>query len=241
MQKLDKRGKGILLMHDIHKTTAKALPMLLAQLKAKGYKIVHMTAKSPVTTVAEYDQAIEKEAKGLPQIGAERPVSSIVKTVGGTAPVEESSSTGGEPEGLPAPPAPEFATASEKPSSGASSPAATATPPLPAFPTTPAAPANPVPGKQSSAESLPPPVVPVASAAVSPPVTPGPVSELVTHTAAASIPASTVSPVTTVSGSGPVTTASTSAEAPAKSEAAAQPSKSISQRFKETWQLWFGE
>jgi peptidoglycan-N-acetylglucosamine deacetylase len=241
LQKLDKRGKGILLMHDIHKTTAKALPMLLAQLKAKGYNIVHMTAKSPVTTVAEYDQAIEKEAKGLPQIGAERPVSSIVKTVGGTAPVEESSSTGGEPEGLPAPPAPESATASEKPSSGASSPAATATPPLPAFPTTPAAPANPVPGKQSSAESLPPPVVPVASAAVSPPVTPGPVSELVTHTAAASIPASTVSPVTTVSGSGPVTTASTSAEAPAKSEAAARPSKSISQRFKETWQLWFGE
>ena len=89
LQKLDKRGKGILLMHDIHKTTAKALPMLLAQLKAKGYNIVHMTAKSPVTTVAEYDQAIEKEAKGLPQIGAERPVSSIVKTVGGTAPVEE--------------------------------------------------------------------------------------------------------------------------------------------------------
>ena len=91
MQKLDKRGKGILLMHDIHKTTAKAVPMLLAELKAKGYKIVHMTAKSPVTTVAEYDAAIEKDAKGLPQVGAERPISSIVHTVEGTpAPAEAS-------------------------------------------------------------------------------------------------------------------------------------------------------
>lgn len=251
MQKLDKRGKGILLMHDIHKTTAKALPTLLAQLKAKGYKIVHMTAKVPVTTVAEYDQTIEKEAKGLPQIGAERPVSSIVKTVGGTAPTEDSSSsTGGEPEGLPAAPAPESAAAApEKPSSGASSPAATATPPLPSFPTTPSAPAaNPVPGKQSSAEpSTPSPVVPVASTAVSSPVTSpirsGPVSEPMTHTAAANIPAETMSPVKTVSGSGPsaMVSAAAAAEAPAKAEEPAQPSKSISQRFKETWQLWFGE
>ena len=90
MAKLDKAGKGIVLMHDIHKNTAKALPLLLAELKAKGYKIVHLTAKEPVTTVAEYDQAIEKDAKGLPQIGAERPVSSVVRTIEGTAPPEES-------------------------------------------------------------------------------------------------------------------------------------------------------
>jgi peptidoglycan/xylan/chitin deacetylase (PgdA/CDA1 family) len=82
MSKLEKMGKGIILMHDIHKTTAKALPALLAELNAKGYKIVHLTAKSPVTTVAEYDNAIEKDAKGLPQVGAERPLSSIVRTVG---------------------------------------------------------------------------------------------------------------------------------------------------------------
>ncbi len=64
MQKLDKRGKGILLMHDIHKTTAKAVPMLLAELKAKGYKIVHMTAKAPVTTVAEYDAGHRERSEG---------------------------------------------------------------------------------------------------------------------------------------------------------------------------------
>ena len=89
MAKLDKTGKGIVLMHDIHKTTAKALPLLLTTLKEKGYKIVHLTAKTPVATVAEYDAAIEKDAKGLPQVGTERPVSSIVRTVGGEVPAAE--------------------------------------------------------------------------------------------------------------------------------------------------------
>ena len=98
MAKLDKTGKGILLMHDIHKNTAKALPLLLTELKAKGYKIVHLKAKEPVTTVAEYDQAIEKDAKGLPQIGAEKPVSSVVRTIEGTAPSEESTPPAAEPQ-----------------------------------------------------------------------------------------------------------------------------------------------
>ncbi len=34
--------RGVLLLHDIHAHTARALPMLLAQLKAKGYRIVHV-------------------------------------------------------------------------------------------------------------------------------------------------------------------------------------------------------
>lgn len=103
MEKLEKRGKGIVLMHDIHKTTAKALPMLLAELKAKGYKIVHLRAKDEVKTIALYDEAIEKEAKGLPAIGAERPTTSIVRTIEGTPPPEEAQKT------EPAPPAPEKA------------------------------------------------------------------------------------------------------------------------------------
>ncbi len=83
MAGLDKKGKGIVLMHDIHKKTATAVPLLLRELKAKGYKIVHLTAKDEVTTIAEYDTAIEKDAKGLPQIGAERATSSVVKTIEG--------------------------------------------------------------------------------------------------------------------------------------------------------------
>jgi peptidoglycan/xylan/chitin deacetylase (PgdA/CDA1 family) len=38
--RLDEKGKGILLLHDIQPATALALPELLRQLKAKGYRIV---------------------------------------------------------------------------------------------------------------------------------------------------------------------------------------------------------
>jgi hypothetical protein len=89
MDKLDKKGKGIVLMHDIHKNTAKALPLLLTALKDKGYKIVHLTAKAPLETLPEFDALIEKDTKGLPQAGAERPTSSVVRTISGDGPVEE--------------------------------------------------------------------------------------------------------------------------------------------------------
>jgi peptidoglycan/xylan/chitin deacetylase (PgdA/CDA1 family) len=80
MQKLDKKGKGIILMHDFQAVTAKALPDLLAQLKAGGYKIVHMKAKGTATTLAEFDEAAKGEVKGV-VVGPDRPTSSIVKTV----------------------------------------------------------------------------------------------------------------------------------------------------------------
>lgn len=81
MDKLDAKGKGIVLMHDIQHGTAAAMPLLLKSLKDKGYKVVHLKPKAAVTTMAEYDQLIEKDVKGLPTAGTERPTSSIVKTV----------------------------------------------------------------------------------------------------------------------------------------------------------------
>jgi peptidoglycan/xylan/chitin deacetylase (PgdA/CDA1 family) len=79
MSKLKKFGKGIVLMHDFQHVTAEALPELLNQLKANGYKIVHMKAKGTVTSIAEYDEAIKKEAK-LPTV-SQRPTASVVRTV----------------------------------------------------------------------------------------------------------------------------------------------------------------
>jgi peptidoglycan/xylan/chitin deacetylase (PgdA/CDA1 family) len=79
MKKLDKLGKGIILMHDFQKHTAEALPTLLRKLKAGGYKVVHMRAKAPVQTIASYDEAIVKDAK-LPTVSS-RPVNSVVQTV----------------------------------------------------------------------------------------------------------------------------------------------------------------
>jgi peptidoglycan-N-acetylglucosamine deacetylase len=42
MSRLDHAGKGMLLLHDSHQWTADMVPMLLRELKAKGYKVVHM-------------------------------------------------------------------------------------------------------------------------------------------------------------------------------------------------------
>jgi len=79
MRKLDKMGKGIILMHDFQKHTAEALPDLLRKLKENGYKVVAMRAKAPVQTLPDYDQALLKEVK-LPTVSS-RPVSSVVTEV----------------------------------------------------------------------------------------------------------------------------------------------------------------
>ena len=78
-RKLDKQGKGIILMHDFHKHTAEALPEILKRLKTEGYKVVAMRAKAPVQTLPQYDEMVLKEAK-LPTL-SQRPVSSVVTDV----------------------------------------------------------------------------------------------------------------------------------------------------------------
>ena len=79
MTKLKKRGKGIVLLHDFQHPTSLALPELLAQLKAGGYKIVQVKAKEQVKTLPEYDEAIMKEFGG--NTVSARPTSSVVRTV----------------------------------------------------------------------------------------------------------------------------------------------------------------
>lgn len=81
MKKLEKNGKGIVLMHDIQPSTAKALPVLLDALKEKGYRVVHLTAKDALTTLAKYDETVKSSVQGLPAELANRPTSSVVKTV----------------------------------------------------------------------------------------------------------------------------------------------------------------
>lgn len=79
MTKLDKSGKGIILMHDFQKHTAEALPELMKRLKAGGYKVVQVKAKTPVQTIAQYDEEVVKSLK-LPTVSA-RPLSSVVETI----------------------------------------------------------------------------------------------------------------------------------------------------------------
>ena len=79
MTKVDKLGKGIILMHDFQKHTAEALPTLLRRLKAGGYKVVQMKARTSYQTLPEYDDALLKDMK-VPVAGT-RPVGSVVQTV----------------------------------------------------------------------------------------------------------------------------------------------------------------
>jgi peptidoglycan/xylan/chitin deacetylase (PgdA/CDA1 family) len=46
MQRLQARGKGILLLHDIHPATVAALPDLLKELNERGFHIVHVVPAS---------------------------------------------------------------------------------------------------------------------------------------------------------------------------------------------------
>ncbi|BAR57100.1 putative polysaccharide deacetylase [Bradyrhizobium diazoefficiens] len=79
MGRLDKLGKGIILMHDFQKHTGEAMPALLARLKAGGYKIVQIKAKTTFQTLPEYDEALLKDLK-VPTSSA-RPIGSVVQTV----------------------------------------------------------------------------------------------------------------------------------------------------------------
>jgi peptidoglycan/xylan/chitin deacetylase (PgdA/CDA1 family) len=81
LTKLAKNGKGIILMHDFQHGTAEAMPELLRQLKANGYKLVHMVPKAPVTTLAKYDDMVRAQDK-FSATNNTRPESSVVKTVG---------------------------------------------------------------------------------------------------------------------------------------------------------------
>jgi len=54
MGALERRGRGIVLFHDIHWSTAQAIPEFLALLKAKGYKVVHLQPKATLVALAEY-------------------------------------------------------------------------------------------------------------------------------------------------------------------------------------------
>jgi peptidoglycan/xylan/chitin deacetylase (PgdA/CDA1 family) len=47
IQRLEAKGKGILLLHDIQPRTVIALPRILHELKARGYRIVHVVPATP--------------------------------------------------------------------------------------------------------------------------------------------------------------------------------------------------
>ena len=47
LDRLSAKGKGILLLHDIHERTVQALPRLLSKLQSAGFRVVHVVPAGP--------------------------------------------------------------------------------------------------------------------------------------------------------------------------------------------------
>jgi peptidoglycan/xylan/chitin deacetylase (PgdA/CDA1 family) len=47
LQRIEARGRGMLLLHDIKPATALAMPVILSELKRRGYRIVHVEPATP--------------------------------------------------------------------------------------------------------------------------------------------------------------------------------------------------
>lgn len=59
LQQLEAKRHGIILFHDIQPSTAGALAQLLSELKARGYRVVHMMPKRGQVTLADYDKIVD--------------------------------------------------------------------------------------------------------------------------------------------------------------------------------------
>ena len=69
MKRLEAYGKGILLLHDIQARTAAALPKILHEMKARGYKIVHVvpaTLQDPATPTDPVDWKFNPPSESVP-------------------------------------------------------------------------------------------------------------------------------------------------------------------------------
>ena len=78
--KVQKAGKGIILMHDFQKSTSIALPQILDQLQKNGFKVVHMVPRSTLATLPQFDEAVRNENK-LPTLAGNKSADSVVRTV----------------------------------------------------------------------------------------------------------------------------------------------------------------
>ena len=81
MDRLNKHGKGIILMHDFQHATSEAVPEILKKLKDGGFKIVQVVGKTPVEPIKEYTDVVLKDMGG--GLDEARPMSSVIQTIQG--------------------------------------------------------------------------------------------------------------------------------------------------------------
>ncbi len=69
MSRLEKRGRGILLLHDIHPWTVAALPELLKELKDNGFHVVQVVPPAPTSPDLAGGPKVWARAAAMPQAG----------------------------------------------------------------------------------------------------------------------------------------------------------------------------
>ena len=80
MTKLEKHGKGIILDARFPARDRGSMPELLRQLKAGGYKVVHLVPHQMVTTLPKYDEMVSQKDKL--SSNNTRPEGSVLHTIG---------------------------------------------------------------------------------------------------------------------------------------------------------------
>ncbi|MBU2581442.1 MAG: polysaccharide deacetylase family protein [Alphaproteobacteria bacterium] len=109
MSTLKRQGKGIILMHDIQRSTAAGISDLLDELASEGYKVVHLVSKTPAGTLKDYDEMAEQEAQRRTKYVDSRPLAarSIVWPVSSASEFPAAQPLKIEPRGLFKGPLPE--------------------------------------------------------------------------------------------------------------------------------------
>ena len=100
LSQLQKKGKGIILFHDIQRSTAAGIADLLDELKRRKFKVVHMIPKAPLATVAAYDAIAQKDLARRKVQTANAPLASRSMTW----PVETGAGSGPAPVTVARPP-----------------------------------------------------------------------------------------------------------------------------------------
>jgi peptidoglycan/xylan/chitin deacetylase (PgdA/CDA1 family) len=73
ISRIEANGKGVLLLHDIHERTVEALPIILKELKERGYRIVHVvpsSAERPATPTVASDWKLHPQRQATQQVAA---------------------------------------------------------------------------------------------------------------------------------------------------------------------------
>ncbi len=78
MRGLKEKKKGIILFHDIQPSTAHGIRQMLAELKSHGFRVVHIRPKQSQSTIAAYDERLERDRSGRPRVAAVRPAAPAV-------------------------------------------------------------------------------------------------------------------------------------------------------------------